>query len=163
MAVPPKRHPPLAKKPSAPTEQPRPHQKLHAANSDALVVPSSKIKDLVKKQNRHSEIPSIPQGRITDHPRSSRPLPQKPVPYHEREHDRGHVPKPSESTVKSLMPYWYRPSWRRDEAIDDVRPLDPGSFIVRDSQTVQGGYALTLKLSEEHVRRRKKLADGELL
>ena len=69
----------------------------------------------------------------------------------------------TESTVKSLMPYWYRPNFTREEAIDFVRPLEPGLFIVRDSQTVQGGYALTLKISEDHVRRRKKLADGALI
>ncbi len=128
-----------------------------------MIVPSSKVKDLVKNQHRHSEVPVMPLARVTDHHGNhrSRPLPQKPVPYHDRERDRTHQQKPSESTVKSLMPYWYRPTWSREEAIDHVRPLEPGAFIVRDSQTVQGGYALTLKLSEDHVRRRKKLADGE--
>ena len=45
-------------------------------------------------------------------------------------------PPPPESTVKSLMPYWYRPNITREEAIDFVRQLESGSFIVRDSQTV---------------------------
>ena len=60
-----------------------------------------------------------------------------------------------------MMPYWYRPNITREEAIDFVRHLDPGSFIVRDSQTVSGGYALTIKVSEHQVRQRRKLAEGE--
>ena len=68
---------------------------------------------------------------------------------------------PPESTVKAMMPYWYRPNITRDEAIDFVRHLEPGSFIVRDSQTVSGGYALTIKVSGHLVRQRRKLAEGE--
>ena len=60
------------------------------------------------------------------------------------------------------MPYWYRPQFSRDEAISFVRGLDPGSFIVRDSMTVQGGYAITIKISEEQVRQRKKMAGGRV-
>ena len=59
------------------------------------------------------------------------------------------------------MPYWYRPDITRDAAIEIVRQLEAGSFIVRDSQTVIGGYALTMKVSEKLVRRRRKLAEGE--
>ncbi len=44
------------------------------------------------------------------------------------------------------MPYWYRPAITREEAIEYVRHLEPGGFIVRDSQTVSGGYALTIKV-----------------
>ena len=59
------------------------------------------------------------------------------------------------------MPYWYRPDITRDAAIEIVRQLEAGSFIVRDSQTVFGGYALTIKVSEKLVRQRRKLAEGE--
>ena len=44
------------------------------------------------------------------------------------------------------MPYWYRPNITREEAIGLVRQMDSGAFIVRDSQTVSGGYALTIKV-----------------
>ena len=44
------------------------------------------------------------------------------------------------------MPYWYRPNITREEAIELVRQMDSGAFIVRDSQTVSGGYALTIKV-----------------
>ena len=59
------------------------------------------------------------------------------------------------------MPYWYRPDIARDEAIEFVRQLEAGSFIVRNSQTVTDGYALTMKLSEKQARHRKNLAEGE--
>lgn len=52
-------------------------------------------------------------------------------------------PPPPESTVKSLMPYWYRPNITREEAIDFVRQLESGSFIVRDSQTVSAEIRTT--------------------
>ena len=64
-------------------------------------------------------------------------------------------------TVKALMPYWYRPDITRDEAIDFVRKLEEGLFIVRDSQTVTGGYALTMKVSERQVRQRRNLTEGK--
>ena len=72
-----------------------------------------------------------------------------------------HAQKPqSESTVKAQMPYWYRPQFSREEAISFVRGLDPGSFIVRDSTTVPGGYAITIKISQDQVRQRRKMAEG---
>ena len=51
-----------------------------------------------------------------------------------------------EGKVRSLMSYWYRPNITREEAIEFVRMTDSGAFIVRDSQTVAGGYALTIKV-----------------
>ncbi len=59
------------------------------------------------------------------------------------------------------MQHWYRPKISREEAISNVLPLTAGSFIVRDSSTVKGGYALTLKITEIMVRHRKKMTPGE--
>ena len=64
-------------------------------------------------------------------------------------------------TVKALMSYWYRPDITRDEAIDFVRQLEEGSFVVRDSETVTGRYALTMKVSEKQVRQRRNLTEGK--
>ena len=91
--------------------------------------------------------------------------PPKPPPYiQQRPLSEAIIPKAhkpqSESTVKAQMPYWYRPQFSREEAISFVRGLDPGSFIVRDSTTVPGGYAITIKISQEQVRQRKKMTDG---
>ena len=58
------------------------------------------------------------------------------------------------------MPYWHRPQFSREEATNFVCGLDPGSFIVRNSQTVPGGYGLALKISQEQVRLRRKMAKG---
>ena len=94
--------------------------------------------------------------------------PPKPPPYIQQRPQSeaitrlsSHAQKPqSESTVKAQMPYWYRPQFSREEAISFVRGLDPGSFIVRDSTTVPGGYAITIKISQDQVRQRRKMAEG---
>ena len=64
--------------------------------------------------------------------------------------------------MRSLMPYWYRPKMSRDIAIETVLGLLSGEFIVRDSSTVIGGYALTLKLNEDSLRMWKKM-DASML
>lgn len=56
------------------------------------------------------------------------------------------------------MSYWYRPNYTRDEAMEFVRQLEEGSFIVRNSQTVTGGYALTMKVSG---KQQKNLTEGK--
>ena len=52
----------------------------------------------------------------------------------------------AETKVRTLMSYWYKPNITREEAIELVRQMDDGAFIVRDSTTVSGGYALTIKV-----------------
>ena len=59
------------------------------------------------------------------------------------------------------MQNWYKPKISREEAIALVLPMPAGSFVVRDSSTVKGGYALTLKINEDMVRVRKKLTSGK--
>ena len=66
-------------------------------------------------------------------------------------------------TAKETMPYWYRPQYSREEAINFLRSLNPGSFILRDSSTVPGGYVLTIKVLPEHVRQRKKMPEGIII
>ena len=62
--------------------------------------------------------------------------------------------------VKDLMSHWYLPDISREDACNLVKNMDAGSFVVRDSQTVSGGYALTIKVSRELLRQRRKLTDG---
>ena len=59
------------------------------------------------------------------------------------------------------MPYWYCPNITHDEAINFVQQLEEGSFIVRDNQTVTGGYALTMKVSEKQIRQLQNLPEGK--
>ena len=62
--------------------------------------------------------------------------------------------------ARVTMPYWYRAHYSREDAIHYLRSLGPGSFIIRESSTVRGGYALTIKVSQEMVRERLKLSEG---
>ena len=95
--------------------------------------------------------------------------PPKPPPYSSTlQRSPSEVSKPQQisqlvRTAKETMPYWYRPKFSRDEAINFLRSLDPGSFILRDSSSVTGGYALTIKVSPELVRRRKKMSKGIII
>ena len=66
-------------------------------------------------------------------------------------------------TARDTMQYWYRPQYSRDEAVNFLRNLDPGSFILRDSSTVSGGSALTIKVSPELIKRRKKMPEGIII
>ena len=65
--------------------------------------------------------------------------------------------------VSAQQPNWYKPLLSREAAISFVRGLDPGSFIVRSSTSVQGGYGLTMKISQEQVRLKKKMMKGILI
>ena len=61
---------------------------------------------------------------------------------------------------KTLMPYWYKPQLSREEAVSYLLDKDPGWFVVRDSTSVTGGYALTVRISPEHIRARRRLSKG---
>ena len=67
------------------------------------------------------------------------------------------------SQVKGLMSQWYRPDITREEACSLVKKMNPGSFIVRDSQTVSGGYAVTIKVDKDIVRQKKKIDESKLI
>lgn len=63
--------------------------------------------------------------------------------------------------VKELEQYWYKPNFTREEAVEVISHAEPGSFIVRDSQSVMRGYALTIKVSEIIIRRKLKVPSGK--
>jgi tensin len=138
------------------------HRKLGTVQS---VEKSSHIGDR-HNQTPTSHISRYPSSEVTDMDgvaraggvTRNRQPPTKPSPYIPQLGENQRVP--SDSKVRSLMAYWYRPNITREEAIDLVRLTDSGAFIVRDSQTVAGGYALTIKVTPAIVRQRKKLAEG---
>lgn len=63
--------------------------------------------------------------------------------------------------VQELEKYWYKPNFTREEAVEVISHAEPGSFIVRDSQSVLRGYALTIKVSEIIIRRKLKVPSGK--
>ena len=55
---------------------------------------------------------------------------------------------------------WYKNNVSREQAIEQMKKSEAGSFIVRDSSTVTGGYALTIRVSEDSIRTKLKLPPG---
>jgi hypothetical protein len=66
-------------------------------------------------------------------------------------------PPVSRKDVVMKRSYWYKPDFSRDAASERMMKSQPGYFIVRDSSTVTGGYALTIRVSEEAIRAKLKL------
>ncbi|XP_065889210.1 tensin-2-like isoform X2 [Dysidea avara] len=115
--------------------------------------PSGKIHDRNGSANVAAKPFTKPSG-VPAHPRSP-PMPRKePRPISPREPESREV---SENEVKELEQYWYKPNYTREEAVDIISHAEPGSFIVRDSQSVMRGYALTIKVSEIIIRRKLKV------
>lgn len=54
-----------------------------------------------------------------------------------------HTPK----FVKDSSKYWYKPHISREEAINFLKDREPGTFIVRDSNSFPGAFGLALKVA----------------
>ena len=53
--------------------------------------------------------------------------------------------------VSQSIEDWYKPSITREASVRQLIQLPVGSFVIRDSQTVTGGYALSLKVPDSFV------------
>ena len=62
--------------------------------------------------------------------------------------------------TEASMSHWYRPQFSRQDAVDYLFDKDAGSFVVRDSVTIQGGYGLSVKMSPEQARARRRWPQG---
>uniref|UniRef100_A0A1A7X0L4 Tensin like C1 domain containing phosphatase (Tensin 2) n=1 Tax=Iconisemion striatum TaxID=60296 RepID=A0A1A7X0L4_9TELE len=49
--------------------------------------------------------------------------------------------------VQDSSKYWYRPGITRDQAIAVLKDKEPGTFLIRDSNSFQGAYGLALKVA----------------
>ncbi|KAM9859594.1 tensin-2-like [Aulostomus maculatus] len=49
--------------------------------------------------------------------------------------------------VQDSSKYWYKPGISRDQAIAVLKDKDPGTFLIRDSNSFQGAYGLALKVA----------------
>ncbi|XP_005731400.1 tensin-2 isoform X2 [Pundamilia nyererei] len=49
--------------------------------------------------------------------------------------------------VQDSSKYWYKPGITRDQAIAVLKDKEPGSFLIRDSNSFQGAYGLALKVA----------------
>ena len=56
--------------------------------------------------------------------------------------------------VTQTIDDWYKPSITREAAVRQLIELPVGSFVIRDSQTVTGGYALSLKVPDSFVHQK---------
>lgn len=49
--------------------------------------------------------------------------------------------------VQDSSKFWYKPGISRDQAIAVLKDKDPGTFLIRDSNSFQGAYGLALKVA----------------
>ncbi|XP_026873736.2 tensin-2 isoform X2 [Electrophorus electricus] len=49
--------------------------------------------------------------------------------------------------VQDSSRFWYKPGISRDQAITALKEREPGTFIIRDSNSFQGAYGLALKVA----------------
>ncbi|XP_077459706.1 tensin-2-like isoform X2 [Stigmatopora argus] len=49
--------------------------------------------------------------------------------------------------VQDSSKYWYKPGISRDQAIAVLKEQEPGTFLIRDSNSFQGAYGLALKVA----------------
>ncbi|XP_077154135.1 tensin-2 isoform X3 [Ranitomeya variabilis] len=54
---------------------------------------------------------------------------------------------PAANFVQDSSRFWYKPSISREQAIALLRSAEPGSFLIRDSNSFRGAYGLALKVS----------------
>ncbi|XP_078062806.1 tensin-2-like [Mustelus asterias] len=59
------------------------------------------------------------------------------------EHQENHI---SAKFVQDTSKFWYKPNISRDQAIALLKDREPGSFLIRDSNSFQGAYGLALKV-----------------
>ena len=64
--------------------------------------------------------------------------------------------------VSETIDDWYKPTITREASVRELIPRPVGSFVIRDSQTVMGGYALSLKVPNSFVLQ-KSQDTGETL
>ncbi|XP_071822170.1 LOW QUALITY PROTEIN: tensin-3-like [Apostichopus japonicus] len=53
--------------------------------------------------------------------------------------------------VKDLSSWWYKPHITREDAIHLLRDKQPGTFVVRDSNSFPGAFGLAIKVSQAPV------------
>uniref|UniRef100_A0AAY4D6P9 Tensin 2a n=1 Tax=Denticeps clupeoides TaxID=299321 RepID=A0AAY4D6P9_9TELE len=53
--------------------------------------------------------------------------------------------------VQDSSRFWYKPGISREQAIAVLKEKDPGSFLIRDSNSFQGAYGLALKVATPPV------------
>ncbi|XP_071990699.1 tensin-2 isoform X2 [Engystomops pustulosus] len=54
---------------------------------------------------------------------------------------------PAANFVQDYSRFWYKPNISREQAIALLRSAEPGSFLIRDSNSFRGAYGLALKVS----------------
>ncbi|KAM6980670.1 tensin-2-like [Aplochiton taeniatus] len=65
--------------------------------------------------------------------------------------------------VQDSSKYWYKPGISRDQAIAVLKDKEPGSFLIRDSNSFQGAYGLALKVVTPPPNANNALGKGDPL
>lgn len=73
------------------------------------------------------------------------------------------IKKEETRQLTDSIEHWYKPSLSRDEATAILQTKSVGHFIIRDSSTVNGGYALSLRVPDDFLQLHQNLADSKSL
>ncbi|XP_059925339.1 tensin-2-like isoform X2 [Gadus macrocephalus] len=65
--------------------------------------------------------------------------------------------------VQDSSKYWYKPGISRDQAIAVLKDKEPGSFLIRDSNSFQGAYGLALKVTTPPLNANLNTSKGDPL
>lgn len=114
----------------------------------AVTIPSQpplpeKKRPLMQVTNGHGAVHRLLSAPVPSH--------EAPVPGSGAEQRRGSVQVEADVRVNAKFvqdssKFWYKPGISRDQAIAVLKDKEPGSFLIRDSNSFQGAYGLALKV-----------------
>ncbi|XP_041835790.1 tensin-2-like isoform X2 [Melanotaenia boesemani] len=121
----------------------------------AVTIPA--IQPPLPEKKRHSSTAASPNGHSALLRVSSAPFPSHHVTFSPAvgEQSRGSAQQSCREDadirvnakfVQDSSKYWYKPGISRDQAIAVLKDKEPGTFLIRDSNSFQGAYGLALKV-----------------
>uniref|UniRef100_A0A7N6C3I0 Tensin 2a n=1 Tax=Anabas testudineus TaxID=64144 RepID=A0A7N6C3I0_ANATE len=111
--------------------------------------------DTNKKHCYSAHTPQLHPSSYSNYSTVSIPLPYPQPPLPEKRHlpavvasvESGNANRVSVKFVQDSSRFWYKPAISREQAIAALKEREPGTFLIRDSNSFQGAYGLALKVA----------------